>query len=69
MTAQEWFQLINMFGWPSVFIFGLHRGWWSMGKGGVDPTWKEIALRSIETNETLVQEVAASRRKRASDER
>jgi hypothetical protein len=63
-----WFRLLNLFGWPTVFIIGLKFKWWHMGDPGVDPSWKEIAMRSIATNEEIVVELRDSRQRRR-DER
>lgn len=54
--------VLNLFGWPLLFIFGLAKGWWHMG-AGVDPSWKEVALRSISANEELATRQAKARRK------
>lgn len=42
-------EVLDKFGWPTLFVIGLIREWWHLGKN----EWKEIALRSIEANERL----------------
>lgn len=71
VIEETWFQVMNLVGWPTLFILGLVRGWWSMGPKPecdcgelVDPEWKAIALRSIGTNEDLATELRESRQQR-----
>lgn len=74
VVSEPWFVILNTLGWPSLALITQRMGWWHMGKcecpePGVDPSFKEIALRSIENNEQLVVELRESRQRRGSDHR
>lgn len=66
MEGNTWLEVLQTVGWPSLFAFGLYKGWWRMGgedeykeflktRNAKLEGWVEAALSVGERNATVAE--------------